>query len=428
MSVDTADVIVVGAGAAGLATAIFAARRRSDLRIVALDGARKIGAKILVSGGGRCNVTNAVVTPAHYFGGSRHVIRRVLDAFPVAETVAFFREIGVSLHEEESGKLFPDSHSARTVLAALLSEAQRRGVRVVPGMRVESLTRSGEGFEVSTAGARLRARVVVLATGGRSLPKTGSDGGGYALAAGLGHSLVPQTPALAPLVLADAGPAGLPHAALRGIAHEVTITVHAEGSPPTSLRGSMLWTHFGVSGPAAMDASRVWHRAALGGAVVEVRVNLLPDETFETAERWLLDAAQSQPRATLERVLAARLPVRVAAALLTALGIDPGGAMAHLSREDRRRLVHALLAWRLPVCGSRGYGYAEATAGGVPLEEIEPSTMASRRCAGLLLVGEMLDVDGRIGGYNFQWAWSSGYVAARGIAARLAGTGERGAT
>jgi predicted Rossmann fold flavoprotein len=417
VSVEAVDVAVVGAGAAGLAAAIFTARRRPDLRIVALDGAKKIGAKILVSGGGRCNVTNQVVTPDHYFGGSRNVIRRVLDAFPVADTVAFFREIGVELHAEENGKLFPDSNSARTVLAALLDEANRRGVRIMPGMRVESIERHDVGFDVVTQAPAIRARAIVLATGGRSLPKTGSDGGGYALAAALGHSLVPQTPALAPLLLAPAGtPGSIPFAELSGIAHEVEIFAHIAGTKPSSLRGSLLWTHFGVSGPAAMDISRVWHRATLDGAPVELRANFLPGEHSESAEKWLLDFAQRQPRTQLATAVATRLPARVADALLASLEIDRACPLAHLSRDVRRRVLSALLAWPLPVSASRGYAYAEATAGGVPLEEIDPATMASRKCPNMYLVGEILDVDGRIGGYNFQWAWSSGFVAAAGLA------------
>lgn len=181
-SILEADVIVVGAGAAGLATAIFAARRMSGRRVIALDGAEKLGAKILISGGGRCNVTNRQVSPADFWGGSANVVRRVLAAFPPPRTVEFFREIGVELHEEEHGKLFPDSNSAKTVLAALLAEAARRGVDVRTGHRVHSISRAGETFRVTSRSGDIEARAVALATGGLSYPKTGSDGAGYALA------------------------------------------------------------------------------------------------------------------------------------------------------------------------------------------------------------------------------------------------------
>jgi predicted Rossmann fold flavoprotein len=404
-------VAIIGAGAAGLATAIFTARRAPGLRVVALDGAPKLGAKILVAGGGRCNVTNRLVTPADFQGGSRHAIRNVLAAFTVEQTVAFFREIGVELHEEEHGKLFPDTEQAQTVLDALLREAERCGVGLLAGRRVTGLVSSAAGFDLHSAAGGLHARQVVLATGGLSLPKTGSDGGGYALAAGRGHSLVPTTPALVPLILD-----GEFHQPLSGVAHDVALTVSAAGRKPARFRGALLWTHFGVSGPVVLDASGTWHRARLEQRNPAVSVNFLPGDDFTAAERRFLDLAAAQSKVLLRNALAALVPARVADAVLAELGIGKHIPLAHLSRDVRRRLVHALLDWPLPVRDSRGYGHAEVTSGGVPLEEIDPATMASRKCPGLYLVGEILDVDGRIGGFNFQWAWSSAWVAATGLA------------
>jgi len=417
-----ADVAIVGAGAAGLATAIFTARRCPGRTILALDGAKKLGAKILVSGGGRCNVTNVAVTPADFCGGSHHVIRRVLAAFTAEQTVAFFRELGVPMHVEEYGKLFPDTNCARTVLDALMNEAQRLGVRILPGHRVTRIEPRDSGFEIGVDVAEpsshrrrtIKTRMVVLATGGLSLPKTGSDGGGYGLARGLGHSLVPTTPALAPLILD-----GDFHAALSGISHDVTLTVLVEGCKPARVRGPLLWTHFGVSGPAVLDASRHWHHARLEQRGVTVFVSFLPGDDFASLEEKLLGLVSSQPKVFLRNALAALLPARLADELSKRLGIDGGIPMAQLTRETRRALVRALLEWPMPVRDSRGYGYAEATAGGVSLGEIDPNRMASRKCPGLYLVGEILDVDGRIGGFNFQWAWSSAHVAAAGIARGL---------
>jgi len=400
------DVAIVGAGAAGLATAIFAARQEPDRTIVALDGAKKLGAKILVAGGGRCNVTNERVSASDFCGGNRNTIKQVLAAFPASRTVEFFRELGVTMHVEEHGKLFPDSNSAKTVLAALIAEAERRGVRLLPDHRVREIVRGGEGFTVKTSQGDLAARAAVLATGGRSLPKSGSDGGGYAMAQALGHSLVPTTPGLVPLVLD-----GDFHIPLSGIAQEVELTVSIEGGKPIRIRGAMLWTHFGVSGPAVLDASRHWHRAVLEDRKVMLSANLLPGCDFAAAEKKLIEAAAAQPKALLHNALAALVPVRAAEAIVRRLGIEPRIVMAHLGKEVRRTLVHALVEWPLPVRESRGYNFAEVTAGGVPLGEVVPSTMASRVCPGLVLVGEILDVDGRIGGFNFQWAWSSAYVA-----------------
>lgn len=402
------DVAIVGAGAAGLATAIFLARRRPDLEIAVLDGARTLGAKILVSGGGRCNVTNTVVTERDFFGGNPNVIRRVLKTFPASRTVAFFRELGVALHEEENGKLFPDTNRARTVLEVLLAEVERRRVEIREGWRVQALA---PGFVLSTNRGSLTADRVVLATGGLSLPKTGSDGHGYTLAARLGHGLMATTPALVPLVLD-----GHFHARLAGVSHRVEISVAAEERKTQRFSGSLLWTHFGVSGPVVLDASRVWHRAKLEARRVQVSARLAEGRSFEAIEAFFATAKQTKPRAGLQGVLSEILPASMAAALISDLAIDPFVAMTRFSRADRRKLAHALSSWAMPVRGSRGYNFAEVTAGGIPLDEIDAGTLESRKRSGLFLVGEILDVDGRIGGFNFQWAWSSAWVAASGLA------------
>lgn len=411
---DAVDIAIVGGGAAGLATAIFAARLMPGRSVVVLDGAKKLGAKILISGGGRCNVTNRVVTAADFSGGNPNVIRQVLAAFPVDRTVTFFREIGVELCAEDNGKLFPKANRARAVLEALMNEAARLGVRVLPGHRVTSVRRDAGGFRVVAGDSALSANVVVLATGGRSFPKTGSDGFGYLLAESLGHTLIPPTPALAPLVL-DGGF----HVPLSGIAHDVELTLQAAGGKPVRVRGALLWTHFGVSGPAALDVSRHWHRARVEGREVSVLANVVPGEDTAAIESRLLALSAEQPRSQLHNVLARLLPARVADAILEAAGIPGETLMAHLPKLVRRDVAGALANWRLPVRDSRGYGYAEATAGGVPLAEVNAGSLASRKCPGLYLAGEILDVDGRIGGFNFQWAWSSAWVVATAIARGL---------
>lgn len=408
------DVAVVGAGAAGLATAIFARRAAPSLHVLVLDGALKPGAKILVSGGGRCNVTNTVVAETDFWGGKRTIVRRVLRGLPVTGTVAFFRELGVPLHEEAGGKLFPDSNRAREVLSALLTGLADAGAVLHAGTRVQSVTRASEGFALETSRGPLVARQVVLAAGGRSLPKTGSDGGGYEIARALGHALVAPTPALAPLML-ESETAYSIHGDLSGIAVASEISIWVEGAVATRLAGAMLWTHFGISGPVVLNASRHWARARLEKRPVRLTVSFCPHETFEDVEaRWIV-ASGTRPRASVRAVLAADLPDAVALAVLGVLGIPADRAAGELTRDDRRRLVHALTEWPLPVTGTRGYNYAEVTSGGVELTEIDPSTMQSRVCPGLFLVGEILDVDGRIGGFNFQWAWSSAHLAGRAL-------------
>jgi predicted Rossmann fold flavoprotein len=408
------DLAIVGAGAAGLASAIFAARRAPGRRVAIFDGARRIGAKILISGGGRCNVTNRRVSASDFWGGSRRVVSSVLHACPADRSIAFFEELGVRLHEEERGKLFPDSNRARDVLDALLGEVGRLGVEIIAGHPVSAVQPEGDLWRVHAAGGPWTARRLVLASGGLSVPKTGSDGSGLQMAASLGHTVVPTTPALVPLKLD-----GTFHSPLSGVSHEASIEVTADGRLVARLSGPLLWTHFGISGPAALDASRHWHRVVADGRDARVRVSFMPGADFAAADRALLASASGNPATTVRAFLAARLPAAVADTLLSALSLAGTVRLAQLPRDDRRRLVHALTAWELPIAGSRGYNYAEATAGGVALDEVEPRTLESRKRCGLHFAGEMLDVDGRLGGFNFQWAWSSAWVAGNAAAAAL---------
>lgn len=409
------DIAIVGAGAAGLFAAIAAAGARPGVRVVVLEGARTVGAKILVSGGSRCNVTNVEVTERDFHGGSSRTVRHVLRAFPAAAAAAWFRGAGVALHEEAGGKLFPDTNRSRTVLDALLRECARLGVVIRTSARVSAVVRTDDGFEVTAADSTLRTSAVLLATGGQSLPKSGSDGFGYQLARRCGHTLVPPTPALVPLLLA-----GGPFADLAGVSHDAALTL-TDGRDRVVVAGSLLWTHLGISGPAALDFSRHWLRSVAEGRTPDVRVNVLPGATFESLERDLIAATRERPRATLRSEWAGRAPAAVLDLLLREAGVDPATPLPQVTREVRRLAIRAVAERPLAVTGSRGYQYAEVTAGGVPLDEINASTMASRLCPGLYLAGEILDVDGRLGGFNFQWAWSSGWVAGRAMAAKCAG-------
>ena len=396
---DRADVAIVGAGAAGLAAAIFAAETAPDARIVVLESAASIGAKILISGGGRCNVTHHAVAPDD-FNGVRPVVRNVLAAF------------GVALKQEETGKLFPVSNKAVTVVSALVMRCRALGITLATGHRVGDLAVDGAGFRVSHGDeGALRARRVIMATGGRSLPRTGSDGAGWEIVRRLGHGVTATHQALVPLVFAsDAS-----FAELAGVSHLAELTTVAEGKRIDRRTGSLLWTHVGISGPVVMDASRHWVIAAAGPASTppELRMNVYPGEDFEAVDRRLATIGRERPKLSLVRFVAEQVPERAAATLVRQTGVDPATPIARLTRDERRRMVHGLTDVRLPVDRPRGWNYAEVTAGGVPLAEIDYRTMASRVVPGLYLIGEMLDCDGRIGGFNFQWAWATGHLAGR---------------
>ena len=409
------DVVIVGAGAAGLAAAAFTRARNPDRSVLLLDGARKVGAKILVSGGARCNVTNTVVTERDYWGGSPAVIRRVLRAFTVQDTIDLFARAGVTLHEEEDGKLFPDSNRSRDVLRALLATLHDSGAVLREAQRVTSIAKGDAGFLVTSNAGVESARAVVLATGGQSLPKSGSDGGGYRLAESLGHTLVATTPALAPLVLDGSGSAL--HSGLSGVSLDAQLTLRIDGAVGVRLRGPLLWTHFGISGPVALNMSRHFLRARIEGGEAAVTASFMPDEYhFARTEQLWIEEARIRPRLSIVAALSRFVPASMAASLLERAGVDGAAQLAHLSRDDRRTIARLLTELPIAVTDSRGYNHAEATAGGVDLREISPATMESRVCPGLYLIGEILDVDGRLGGFNFQWAWSSASVAASALA------------
>lgn len=426
------DLAIVGAGAAGLMTAICAGRSAGAIgaspRIVALDGAERIGAKILVAGGGRCNVTHYVVDETAYAGSTRPAIRNVLRRFDADATVDFFRGLGVELKREGTGKLFPVTDSARTVLDALLRAAHDAGVEIRTGHRVRSIDRMSGWFLIRFADSSgadaasahrfpatgetpvppthpdLFARRVVLATGGMSLPKTGSDGWGYTIARSLGHTVTPRIfPALVPLSL----PEDHFSRTLAGVSTTASLEVRAVNSKRLArFTGSLLFTHFGVSGPVVLDISRHDLDARAAGEAA-----LIADWLPESAERDTDAALRTLGSRTPGRWLAERMPDRLARALCEAAGVDPGAPGASLRKAQRAALLAAIHRMTLPVAGSRGFRAAEVTAGGVPLAEVRLDSMGSRVSPGLRVVGEILDVDGRIGGFNFQWAWATGFIA-----------------
>lgn len=415
---DWYDIAVIGAGAAGLATSIFSAEAATKgdrlQRIVLLDGAKTIGAKILVSGGGRCNVTHEAVTSTDFFG-NRHIIKNVLAAFSVEQAVKWFASLGVELKREETGKLFPVTDKARTVLLALIERCHELGVEIQPNHHVDNIERvtdHSHGFSIHHSQGVLQARKVILATGGRSIPKSGSDGFGYILARRLGHHVTATVPALVPFILKDT----MFHKQLSGLSQEVEMTTIVKSRKVDSRTGSLLWTHFGISGPVVMDASRFWTLGHEQGETVEVYGNFLIGQTQEQVQSWFIAQATDNPRRSLLKTWAQQVPARFAEALCSYVECDPKTAVAQLPRKNRDQLLAALTKFPFPIDQDRGWNYAEVTAGGVPLEEINFRTMESKLVPGLYLIGEILDCDGRIGGFNFQWAWATGFLAGRAVA------------
>jgi len=264
---------------------------------------------------------------------------------------------------------------------------------------------------VVESGPGIVAAHVVVATGGRSYPKTGSDGFGYELARRLGHHVTPTVPALAPLVLDDR----MFHKNLSGLSQEVELTTVVNGKTLDTRTGSLLWTHFGISGPVVMDASRFWCVAQERGEPAEVFGSFMPGQNQEQVRQWVMEQTREHPRRSLGRTLAQRLPQRFTDTLLQHAGCDSQMAIAQLPKKDRDHLLSLLTKFPFPIVQDRGWNYAEVTAGGVPLEEVNFRTMESKLVPGLYLAGEILDCDGRIGGFNFQWAWATGHLAGRAV-------------
>jgi predicted Rossmann fold flavoprotein len=411
MSAERPPVVVVGAGAAGLMAALFAARAGAP--VVLVEGTPDGGRKILISGGGRCNILPSVVTPRRYVtDSSPNTLRKLLLAWPLREQIPFFEhELGMPLElESESGKLFPSSHKARDVRDTLVRRVREAGARIFFGTRVTDVTPldtladppgdPGARWRVTLDGApALDASAVVLATGGLSVPATGSDGFGLELARRLGLEVHPTYPALTPLT-ADPHP----HVDLAGVSLEVTIRV-PDARPSFETTGGFLFTHRGWSGPTVLDASHLAIRGTAGGG----RRELLVQWTGLDAAAW--DARLGPGSGTVRTALAADLPRRLADTLLDEARLDADTPLAQLRRDDRRALVEMLSAYPLPWTGDEGYKKAEVTGGGVSLAEVDPRTLESRAHPGLHLCGEVLDAFGPIGGHNFLWAWSTGRAA-----------------
>ena len=424
---DQFDLAVIGGGAAGLAAAIFAAEQRPELKIVIVDSAKSVGAKILISGGGRCNVTNVTVTAKDFHAPPR-LVQRILKQFDERDTVTWFDSLGVPLKQELTGKVFPASNKARSVLNGLLHRCHELRIPIKTRQRAQNIVTNNQKFLIDTETEKIEAQQTILATGGKSLPKSGSDGSGWNLVRQFGHTVTACYPALVPLVLRN----NFFHKTLSGISHDATITTTVNNTILDRRSGSLLWTHFGVSGPVVMDASRFWVKAHAEGEDPKLSLSFFPDLDFTEVERWLLPPMSRHANKTLVSHLSSRLPQRVAAALCDFIddklkNKPPFPAQSkvsrspvnQLSRQTRRTLSHALTDLPLPVIGSRGWNHAEVSAGGVPLSEINISTMESRLLPGLYLIGEMLDCDGRIGGFNFQWAWSTGYIAGCHAASKI---------
>lgn len=391
------DAVIIGAGAAGLHCAAIAGQR--GLRVLLIDHAARLAEKIRVSGGGRCNFTNTGAGPANFHSDNPAFCRSALARYTPADFVALVRRHGIGFHEKHKGQLFCDEGSGR-LIAMLLAECAAGGVERWQPCRVDEVRASAEGFALDTARGEVLARQLVVATGGLSVPQIGATDFGHRLARRFGLRVVEPRPALVPLSFDAADFA--PFAALAGVSLPAAVGV--AGSGPR-FEDDLLFTHRGLSGPALLQASTVWRP---GQALA---IDLLPGRDA-VAE---LHAAKAGGRRRLAGVLGQWLPQRLALAWIERAGLAPERPIAECRDRDLERLAAALTRWAPTPTGTEGWRKAEVTAGGVDTRDLDSRTMGARGVAGLHFIGEVVDVTGWLGGYNFQWAWASAAACARSL-------------
>ena len=392
------DVIIIGGGAAGLFCAFTAGQR--GLSVLVLDSSNKVGKKILMSGGGRCNFTNLDITPENYLSQNPHFCISALNRYNQWQFIEMVERHGIAYHERKHGELFCDN-SAKEILAMLLDECEAAGVQIQTHCEIKSVValspgQSGGGFKLKTSSGQYRCQSLVVATGGLSIPTLGSSGFGYELAEQFGLRLLPRAAGLVPFTFSD----GVKQIAenLSGLAVDVEMSL-----PSASFRENMLFTHRGISGPAALQLSSYWHP---GQTII---VNLLPDED---AAQLLLNYKSSSAKSLLRNLLAQHLSKGLVLALQALHWPNYAETpIAEIPDAQLLSVAKQISDWQLKPSGTEGYRTAEVTLCGVDTAELSSKTMESKAQPGLFFVGEVVDVTGHLGGYNFQWAWASGYAA-----------------
>jgi predicted Rossmann fold flavoprotein len=401
------DVIIIGAGAAGLMAAAVCGSE--PLKVLLLEGQHRPGLKLLITGGGRCNISNVNIQYRMFNSSHPRTVKNAMAALSPRRAVVFFQKLGVDLHAESDGNLFPVTQKAQTVCDALLREAQKHAdLRV--SCKVSEINRFNEFLCVRCGNQAFYSKTVILCAGGQSYPWTGSDGSGFVLAQRLGHTIVPLIPALTPLTTDDRE-----WKTLTGIALPCVLNIQSDSGPAIAFEGPLLFTHNGFSGPCVLNISRYWTR----NRHYPVMASFLPCENSVSFNEKVLQAAQSHPRQMVKTWLSTLLPARLAEIIIKKIQIGEKQVLGQLTRKQREDLIGGVIRCPLPVSGASGYKKAEVTAGGVDLGEVNEKTLESKIVKGLFFAGEILDVDGPVGGTNLQWAWSSGYLAAHGAVNRL---------
>lgn len=418
MGADGWEVAVVGGGAAGMLAALESAR--AGARTILLEKTSRLGTKLRISGGGRCNITNALDDLKAWermFPGNGAFLRHALRAYPPAAFLDLMHEEGVPTHVEPPyGKVFPASGKSGDILDALMRAMRRAGVTIRTDAPVRDVLTGEDGAVCGLlldGGRQLAAGAVIWCTGGRSFPKSGSTGDGYPVLRRLGHTIAPTYPSLVPLrVSGTTEHAGV---ALRGIRGRARVPGQGE---PMPWEGDVLWTHFGLSGPIVLQLSRALAEGWVRGTAGRLELDLVPDRSAEQLDQSFRQLVTSAGGRTARSLVPDLVPRALVPEVLASAEVPAERRLAEMTRAERQRLVSTFKGWAFAPSGWHSFEAAEVTAGGVVVAEVNPRTMASRKVNGLYLAGEVLDVDGFVGGYNLQAAWSTGAAAGRAAAAR----------
>lgn len=409
----TNSIVVIGGGASGMAAAIMAAR--AGARVTVLERMQRVGRKLLATGNGRCNLSNRRIDASHYHGADPAFVNGVFGQFGLDETLAFFDALGVIAEEEDEGKLFPASRQASSVLDVLRYEMDQRGVTEVCSAIVHAVERHRGGLRCVCGDGRIfdAARVVVCA-GGKSSPNLGSNGGGFKIAQAMGHAIIEPFPALVQVRL-DAPCLDQ----IAGVSLQGEAEAWVAGRPVRKERGELLFTKYGLSGPPILQLSRIFSEAAMRGRASHLRLDLFPALTHEALAARICDRTAKDPRKSIAFSFVGFLHKRLIPVLLQAAAIrDPQRPCGTLDADETARIASVLKSWALPCAGTQSWMHSQVTAGGVDVREVDPATLESKRMPGVHFAGEVLDIDGDSGGYNLQWAWSSGAVAGMHAASR----------
>lgn len=421
------DLIIIGGGAAGIMAAISAKQHHPDFSIAILDRTFALGRKILVCGAGRCNVTNVNLDKSikdHYYGASESFIQSVFSQFSYQDIIAFFSDLGIEVYTERKtniGKVFPITDQAKTVTSLLEDELVRLQVDVLLNTEVTVLKKTENHFEIqtntidhttnkTTASSTFKADYVIISAGGKTYPALGANGTGYSLAEGFGHTVIQPVPSALPLVSKN----NLAHD-LQGVKQELEVTSIIEGEAIKTRCDDVMFTQYGFSGPAILNISRELsiHLNRLNNESAELKINFFPGMKKDDVRELLEKRWTKRPEQSVEKSLFGLFQNKIPAVLLKIANIDKNKLSGSLSEPEKERLVNTLTAYKAEISGTRGWNEAEFTAGGVNTAELQEGTLQSKKVEGLYFCGEVLDVDGDVGGFNLSWAWSSGHVAGK---------------